>query len=464
MSAVASPSSDTRESLSGIFAAYASSLDGAQVDDAALHALRRAMVDYLACVYAGNEQPASQAIRRWAAAEGGAAAATVVGSQVRLPASQAAFVNGAAAHSLDFDDGYTRGSVHPGGVIYSTALAAAEKYGASAADFIAGVVAGYDMMLRLAEAMHPTSALRGWHNTAVAGVLGAALTAGRIRGLSPQQLRDAIGLATSFSGGIREYLNDGAEVKRLHPGKSARDGIVCAELAAEGITGPVESLEGADGLFRAMVDDRAKASRVVEGLGKEFLITQAYFKPYPCCRHFHAVIDATLALRDEGVDPARVRGITIGLYEVGAHGHDHRTASNLLEAQMSAPCAVVTSLLHGFPSVSTFDPAVFTSAEAQRLLAATTVEVDDECQAIYPKIRSGIVTLELDDGTRVQKRVLEPRGEVANPLSDQDLSQKFMNNLPEHVSRDTAARLLDWIWNMKRDSDLSAMFPLLAGN
>jgi 2-methylcitrate dehydratase PrpD len=464
LSAVANPSSNIRESLSGVIAAYASSLDGAEVDDAVLHALRRAMVDYLACVYAGNDQPATQSIRRWATAEGGAPAATVVGSQVRLPASQAAFVNGAAAHSLDFDDGYTRGSVHPGGVIYSAALASAEKYGASATDFIAGVVAGYDMMLRLAEAMHPASALRGWHNTAVAGVLGAAVTAGRIKGLSPLQLRDAIGLATSFSGGIREYLNDGAEVKRLHPGKSARDGIVCAELAAEGISGSIRSLEGADGLFRAMVDDKAKAGRLEEGLGTEFLITQAYFKPYPCCRHFHAAIDATLALRDEGVDPSRVRGITIGLYEVGAHGHDHCTASNLLEVQMSAPCAVVTSLLHGFPSVSTFDPAIFTDPEAQRLLSATTLEVDDECQAIYPKVRSGVVTLELDDGKRVQKRVLEPRGEVANPLSDQDLSQKFMNNLPKHISREKAARLLDWTWNMKRDSDLSAMFPLLAGN
>lgn len=441
------PSVKALNSLSGKLARHVVDLRGVDLDESTIHAVRRAMVDYLACVFAGVKMPVTQALRQWAVAEGGTAAATVIGSAVRLPAAQAAFVNGAAAHALDFDDGYTRGSAHPGGVIFSAVLAVAEKRGATAEDFIAGTVAGYDVMLRIAAAMHPASAFQGWHNTAVAGVLGAAAAAGRINGIAALPMRDAFGLATSFSGGIRQYLSDGAEVKRLHPGKAARDGIVCAELAAAGISGAIECLEGADGLFRAMVDGRVNTAAVLEGLGQDFLIRQAYFKPYPCCRHFHAAIDATLALRQEhGLDTSRIAGIEIGLYRVGAHGHDHRTASNLLEAQMSAPCAVVGAAMHGRLNAASFEPSAFEGDEAKRLLGVTRTYVDPACEEIYPKVRSGVVTLTLTDGQRLERRVTDPRGETADPLTDEDLSRKFNDNVPGRIGRAGAEELLEKIW------------------
>ncbi|GAA4159102.1 MmgE/PrpD family protein [Shinella granuli] len=460
---VETASTGSADSLTGILARHVANMNFTALDGVVIHAFRRAMVDYLACAFAGSEMPVTQALRAWAEAEGGASVASVIGAQLRLPASQAAFVNGAAAHALDFDDGYTRGSAHPGGVIFSAAIAAAEKRGAGAEDFIAGVVAGYDVMLRIAGTMHPASAKQGWHNTAVAGVFGAAAAAGRVYGLPAQELQDAFGLAASFAGGIRQYLSDGAEVKRLHPGKAARDGIVCAELAAAGITGAIECLEGADGLFRAMVDGRVDRRSLLADLGQSFLITEAYFKPYPCCRHFHAAIDATLALRDEErLEPDQITAIDIGLYQVGVHGHDHRTANNLLEAQMSAPCAVVGALIQGRLNAAEFEPSSFAGAEPQRLLNVTRVHVDERCEEIYPKVRSGVVTLELTDGRRLERRIVEPRGETADPLTDDDLSRKFMDNVPGHIGEENASRLLEQIWTMDGQSDPSAFFPLLA--
>lgn len=451
------------DSLSGVLARHVATIECADLDETVIHAFRRALVDYLACAFAGAEMPVTQALHAWAEAEGGRAAASVIGKPTRLPAAQAAFVNGAAAHALDFDDGHTRGSAHPGGVIFSAALAAAEKRGATTGELIAGVVAGYDVMLRIASTMHPASARQGWHNTAVAGVFGAAAATGRIAGLSSAQLRDALGLAASFAGGIRQYLSDGAEVKRLHPGKAARDGIVCAELAQAGVTGAIACLEGADGLFRAMVDGRVDQEALLVGLGQDFLITAAYFKPYPCCRHFHAAVDATLALRaEERLESTQVAAIDIGLYQVGAHGHDHRTASNLLEAQMSAPCAVVGALIHGRLNAADFDPSAFTGAEPQRLLETTRVHVDEDCERLYPKVRSGVVTLVLKDGRRLERRILEPRGETANPLTDDDLSRKFTDNVPGRIGPKNAGKLLDRIWAMDGQGDLSGFFPLLA--
>jgi len=452
------------QSLTAVLARHTAGTRFAGLSDHTVHAFRRAFLDYLSCTLAGANLPVAVAVRAWAQIEGGVPSSTVLGSDgVKLAASQAAFVNGTAAHALDFDDGQTRGSVHPGASVFSAALAAAERDGAGMEEFICGVVAGYEVLLRIASAMHPASALQGWHNTAVAGVFGATAAAARIARLDEEATRNALGLASSFSGGIRQYNRDGAEVKRLHPGKAARDGIACAGLAAEGVTGPVEALEGRDGLFRAMVDNRVDASQVLEGLGETFLIGTAYFKPYPCCRHFHAAIDAALELRaEEGLSLRDVAGAEIGLYRVGAHGHDHTTARNLLEAQMSAPCAIAAALGRGRLSAADFDPAAFDDPDLQRLIMATRVYVDEECEAAYPVRRSGVVALQLADGRRVERRIHDPRGEGANPLSDDDIGRKFLDNVSDVIGGDRAARLVDLVWSMDGGGDLASLVALLS--
>ncbi len=451
------------ESLSEGLARLAADTPVADFPASTMHAFRRAFIDYLACAFAGANLPVTEALRGWAISQASRPVATAIGAGVGLSAPEAAFVNGAAAHGLDFDDGQTRGSVHPGGAIFSAALAAAEREGARMDDFLAGVVLGYDVLLRIAGAMHPASAKLGWHNTPVAGVFGAAAAAARITRLDASITAHALGIAASFSGGIRQYLAEGAEVKRLHPGKAARDGLVCADLAARGITGAIWCLEGDDGLFRAMIGDKADPSQITDGIGAPFLIETAYFKPFPCCRHFHAAIDAALFLREaEKLASSDIVGIEIGLYAVGAHGHDHKDAPNILAAQMSAPCAIAGALMKGRLGAADFEPSEFDSPEAKRLLDITRVFVDAECEAIYPKTRSGVVALTLADGRRIEKRVLDPRGEGSNPLTDTDLSRKFLDNADSVLGGDRAAQLLDLLWNADRGGDLAAIIGLLS--
>lgn len=450
-------------SLSGELARHVANTRNSDFDSDVIRGFRRTLVDYLACALAGANMPVTVALRNWAIAEGTRPVATVIGTKTRLSASEAAFVNGASAHALDFDDGQTRGSVHPGGVIFSAALAAAERQNGSFADLIAGVVMGYDVTLRIASAMHPASASLGWHNTPVSGVFGATAAALRIRGANAAQIQHGLGIAASFAGGIRQYVAEGAEVKRLHPGKAARDGLVCAGLAEAGITGAIQCFEGSHGLFRATVRDQADTTRITDDLGAPFLITTAYFKPYPCCRHYHAAIDAALSLRDaENLGSGDVTGIEIGLYEVGARGHDHIAVPNLLAAQMSAPCAIAAALMHGRVGIADLDPAAFSTAEAQRLLAATRVFVDEDCQTAYPGRRSGVVTLTLSDGRRLEKRVMDPKGEGENQMSDADLSGKFLDNGGPVIGPERAQRLLDLLWQADGSTDLAAVIGLLS--
>jgi 2-methylcitrate dehydratase PrpD len=147
---------------------------------------------------------------------------------------------------------------------------------------------------------------------------------------------------------------------------------------------------------------------------------------------------------------------------VGAHGHDHKEAPNILAAQMSAPCAIAGALMKGRLGAADFEPSEFQSAEARRLLDITQVFVDAECEAIYPGTRSGVVTLTLKDGRRIEKRVLDPRGEGSNPLTDADLSRKFLDNASGVLGQDRAAQLLDLLWSAERGGDLPAILRLLS--
>lgn len=424
-----------------------------------INAFKRALQDHLACAISGSAMPVSRTVLDYFTETDATRVATVIGSGKKLSAQNAAFVNGANTHGLDFDDGHTNGSVHPSGAVFPAVLAAAEQHGANPREIIAAVVMGYDVTCRIAAASHPTTARRGWHNTAIAGVFGAAAAVAKLLKLDAEQTRNALGIAGSFSGGVREYLFDGAEVKRLHPGKAARDGLLCAELAKRGITGAVKILEGRNGFANTHANGEMKWDRLMLDLGKRYEIESAYFKPYPCCRHYHAVIDGIRALRDEHrFESKAVKHMRLGMYSVGVIGHDHKEAENLLAAQMSAPVAAALAAVDGDIAAHRFLPESLARAEVVRLIEASETQVDDECERIYPGRRSGTVQIELADGKRVEKRVLDPKGEGENPMTDDDLRRKFMVNCEPVAGRAKCERLVGVVWGFEKLKDAGEVF------
>jgi 2-methylcitrate dehydratase PrpD len=415
-----------------------------------IHAFKRALLDFVTCAIAGSAMPVSRALLSYFEENDATRSATVVGSDVKLSAPNAALVNGANAHGLDFDDGHTHGSAHPGSVIFPAVLAAAEQHGADARAIILATVLGYDVMLRIAAAVHPASARRGFHNTAIAGVFGSAAAVASLLELDAQRCGHALGLAGSFAGGTREYLDEGAEVKRIHPGKAARDGLLCAEFARRGITGPAKILEGRYGFFHTHAGGEVKWTRLSDGLGQRFEISDVYFKPYPCCRHYHAVIDGICALREEHRFRAEdVKHVDLGIYAVGVNGHDHKHCDNLLDAQMSAPCAAALALVDGKVSASQFLPESLKRPEVRALIQRIDTHVDEECERIYPGRRSGAVQIALRDGRKFEARILDPKGEAGNPMSDANLERKFVANCEPIAGRARCAELFKQVWQFE---------------
>ena len=456
---------DSAESL-GASARLAAHVAQARYEDlppATVHAFKRALLDHVTCAVAGSAMPVSRALLSYYQETDAGRVAAVLGTEARLSAPNAALVNGANTHGLDFDDGTTHGSAHPSGAIFPAVLAAAEQYKAAPREVVTAVVMGYDVMVRIAAAMHPVTAKRGFHNTPLAGVFGAAAGVARLLKLDPVQTNHALGLAGSFAGGIRQYLDDGAEVKRIHPGKAARDGLLCAEFARRGITGPARVLEGRYGFADTHVDGKLRWERLLEGLGSRYEIDGIYFKPYPCCRHYHSAIDGILALREEnGIRPQDVVSLRLGLYSVGVNGHDHKHCENLLDAQMSAPVGAALAMVDGDVAAPMFLPDSLARPAVRRLIDLAETRLDEECERLYPQRRSGAVEVGLADGRKLAARVLDPRGEGDNPMSDGDLARKFAANCVPVLGGMKSDALLGTIWHFEERRDLGDLLGLLA--
>ncbi len=428
------------------------------LSERAIHGFKRALLDYLATSITGSQEPVSQQMLEYLTSVDDSRTAAVIGSSQRLSVLNAALLNGTSTHALDFDDGHTNASAHPAGPNFPAVFAVAEQKGLDAKRVLLATVLGYDVMLRVSSAIHPASALRGWHNTPITGVLGAAAGVSKLIGNDEEQTLFAIGMAGSFAGGLFEFLGEGADIKRIHPGKAARDGILCAELGKRRITGPMHVLEGKHGFFKAFVDNTVSFERLLWGLGSRYEIEDAYFKPYPCCRHLHPIMDGIVTLkRKHHVNPAQVERIEAGSYAVGAR-HNHTSWEALLDAQMSMPCAAALALIEDDVTSPSFKPGRIDKPEVQAMIPKVKVYTDEETDRLYPKRRGGIVTLVMKDGARLTERVLDPKGEGENPMSDADLDRKFLSNCEPIIGKDKCQRLLEAVWGFDRLDSLAVFY------
>src|SRR5215470_19258 len=254
--------------------------------------------DYVGVALGGANVESSVALRRALRALGYAGSATVLGAADRLPPAEAAFANGAAAHTLEMDDTYQQGSIHLGASVFPAALAAAELAEAGGQLVLRAAIVGYEVGARVARALGPGAHYRrGFHPTGTCGAFGAAAAAGMVLGLDANGLATALGIAGSQAAGSMEFLANGAWTKRLHPGWAASAGLHAAALAAAGFRAPAAVFEGRAGVLHAY-SDGAEPRLLLARDGFELMRTG--IKPHACCRYMQGPIDAALALRARG--------------------------------------------------------------------------------------------------------------------------------------------------------------------
>lgn len=353
--------------------------------------------------------------------------ATVLPSGEQMTPADAAFANGVLAHSLDFDDTHLPSSLHPGAPTIATALAAAEGADASMERFLAGVAAGYDVACTVGEAVGPDSHYdRGFHVTATCGTFGAVAAAGVVRGLDDDELRNALGIAGSQAAGSLQFLANGAWNKRLHPGLAARRGIEATDLAAAGVVGAADPLDGDHGFFTGYTDD--PNPEAFDRLGERDAIAETGRKPYPCCRYLHSAIDALREIAP-AVDPDAVEEIHIaipspGIRLTGDPIESKRRPESFVDCQFSAPFVAALTLTEGDAGAEQFlravgrfeEPPRWNDPEMRRLMDATNVSTDEAIERRFPEEWGADVSVTAA-GVTHERSVSMPLGEPEKPMS-----------------------------------------------
>lgn len=336
------------------------------------------------------------------------------------------FVAAARSHVTETDDLHRSSVTHPGCVVVPVALLLGAAVGARGHAVLDAVLRGYEVMIRVGEALGPAH-YRIFHNTATAGVFGSAAAAASLLGLDEDRWVWALGSAGTQAAGLWQFNEEGAMSKPLHAGHAAAAGLRSALLAAEGLTGAERILEGAKGLFRALCPD-ARPELVLEGLGgagatPAWKLPGTSMKPYPCCRHVHPAIDAALELRT-ALDGARPTAVRVGTYPAALDVTDRPDPRTPHEARFSIQYAVATALLRGRPTLETFAAEALAESDVRALAGGASAEVDAELAGAYPARWGARVEVDTEQGRTYRAVRAQATGDPDLPLDDPALDAK----------------------------------------
>jgi 2-methylcitrate dehydratase PrpD len=439
----------------------------ADLPDVAIVAAKRDILDTLGAMLGGSVAPGiaelAGLVKHW----GGREESSLLLMGQRVPAPQAALVNAAMGHALDFDDTLDRaGSIHPGASTLAASMAVAERHGAaSGRDFVLAVVLGLDVACRLALA---ATIDRGWHRTAAIGIFGATAAAGKLLRLSVEQLVNAFGIAYSQAAGNRQCIVDGALTKRFQAGQAASAAVLSALLAQEGFTGARQVFAGRYGFFPMYQPEGYDLEVITDGLGTIFRGVELSFKPYPCGRGNHAVLDAALELyrrldlatADAGADVAEVVPTTNPrtYRDQLSPEANKRRPSQVVEAQFSLPFLVAAALARGRVGIG--EVARVDDAQVLALSERIQGNIRDDAPEGWVQ-----VYVRRADGRAASLETTSPSGSPEKPLSDAQLADKFRDcaaHAVRLIPQDVVEQAIQLIRQLDDQADATALVRLFA--
>jgi len=383
---------------------------------AVVEAAKDSLIDLLASAAAGWAAPAACAVRRTVDRLFGPGPATIWWAEVRRHPAGAALANSTAASALDLDDGHRSAGGHPGAAIWPTVMAAGQVTGAAGRDAIAAAAAGYEVAVRIGAARDfsrlDTLSTGRW------SAYGAAAAAGRLQAVTPSVLAQALAIAGVLSPGLSAAGYSavmGNHVKEGIPW-SVLTGFTALELAAAGMSGPLDILDHPD-----YFDARA----ITAGLGDRWAMNGVYFKPYACCRWIHAALDGLLALMaDAGVTASDIAGITVHTFARALRLNNYPDPPTLEAAQYSVPFCLALGAVGGAAALLPIGPSWLTDTAVVTLARRVRLQVDPAIEAAFPAEAGARVVMESRAG-RFERLVRFPLGDPANPMTRSQLVAKF---------------------------------------
>lgn len=389
-----------------------------------LHGARRALLDWHGALIAGADTEAASLLREAYKDEFGVGNCSVAGSQKKVFPRAAAFMNGTISHIAEFDDIFRDGAYHPACPTISAAIALAESRNDSVEDLLAAIIIGYEVSTRISKVIQP-SHYRYFHTTGTVGVFGAAAACAYLLRLNASQACAAMATAGTFASGLQQAFRSDSMTKPMHPGHAAEVGLNAALLAQAGMTGTPDLLEG-DAGFGAALCENPRWDELFIGLGSSWNIEQMTFKNHGCCGHNFPAIDAvSYLLNAHAIDPRQIQKIRVGAYKATAEVCHYVHPKTPFEAKFSLTYTVSARIILGRVRERAFLENALNNPQIHAMEEKIELNIDPECAAKFPLHRSAKVEIEMMDGSIFKHHQHTRHGDPDEPLSDQELLDKF---------------------------------------
>ncbi len=451
-------------SISKQMAEFAANLQYDDIPAAAIYEAKRFLLDSMGCALAAVHNEDMEMMYRFTDKLGGTPEATIIGTGDKTNASNAALMNCLLTRALDYNDIYwEQDPSHPSDII-GAALAAAEANGKNGKDALIAILIAYELELRWCHAAEPGVREVGWHHATLTQFV-SPLVAGRMYDLDIDQLVSATGISGSshftLGGVVAGHLTN---MKNTADPLASQAGVIAAMIAREGYSGPVEVLEGKEGLFEVLNNVEWHPEELLDGLGEKFLITRCGYKAFPTEALTHQPISAALQIREEHhLAPAQIAEV---LVETTVRGADILSDPSKYKpktretADHSLPYVVAAALADGAVLPSSFSDEKLVDPVIWDLLGKINVIADPEIDALFPGVKRARVSITTTTGEKYTAQVDYAKGSPENPLTDEELVAKFRANASGVLSSEQMDRAIEATWKFEEIDDLGEYMAL----
>lgn len=411
-----------------------------------MHHARRALLDWHGALIAGSNTDAAQRLIQAYVEELGVGKCSIAGTSQKTFSRAAAFINGTISHISEFDDIYRDGAYHPACPTISAAYALAESRDDSVEHLLASIIVGYEVSTRISKVIQP-SHYEFFHTTGTVGVFGAAAACSYLLGLNAAQACDAMSTAGTFASGLQQAFRADSMTKPMHPGHAAEIGLNAALLAQAGMTGTPDLLEG-DAGFGAALCKNPRWGELFNNLGETWNIEQITFKNHGCCGHNFPAIDAVAhLLNDYPISLENIAQIRVGGYKATNEVCKYVHPTSPFEAKFSLTYTVSARIVLGRVREKAFLADALANPEIYALEDKVVLSIDQECTDKFPVHRSAKVEIEMKDGSVYSHYQHTRHGDPDEPLTDQELLDKFIELTEPRIGLSKANLLSNGLLN-----------------
>ncbi|MGA2466694.1 MAG: MmgE/PrpD family protein [Thermodesulfobacteriota bacterium] len=418
-----------------------------------IEAGKKCFLDWIGVTLGAAQDPSVRILIELVTEIGGQKQASILGHGIKTNLLNAALVNGTMSHVLDYDDAHSGTRSHPSAPLIPALLSISEYKGGSGDELITAFITGFEVSTRIGLTLGKAYYDSGWHATSILGRFGAAAGVGKLLKLDAKQLANAFALAATQAGGLRRVF--GTMGKPFHAGKAAMDGMLSALLSQRGFTAPGDILDGKPS-FLEMFSAEGDANRMIEGLGKDYQVLNDSFKPYASCLLVHAAMDGLIWMRNQyQLHPDLIEEINLEVAPLCLMVTDNRNPKDGLEGKFSVYFCAALGMMRGEGRNSLFTDEVVHDPSIRDLMRKINAIGNASLKETEANIK-----VKLKNGTQLTRQVIAPKGDPRNPLSFDEIEEKFRDLSLSVLSKRRQDQVIKVIRELESLKDVARLLRL----